>query len=315
MNDFERLLAEQRKKQEQLAKAKRERERRMNYWKVGGALVAFGMVIGLILLMLCTTAIGPGYAGVVYDRTGGLKGETLKPGWHLVDITDHVTEYNISTETQKYTKEQGTNFNISTREGKLVDVDAAFSYHFDFETLPKTFQKFRGRDVQSIIDSYVHERMMASIRAVTPTYGVLDIYGEKQSEINNKVFENFRDSVKDVGIVIETFSFSRIEPDEQTRAAIQNKTDAQQILDTLKIQQEQARVTAETERIKAQGQADAAVIAAQGQAKANNALQESLTPMLLQRQWIEAWKTGGSQVPTYVTGDASNFMMQLPPTK
>jgi hypothetical protein len=34
--------------------------------------------------------------------------------------------------------------------------------------------------------------------------------------------------------------------------------------------------------------------------------------MLLQRQWIEAWKDGGSQVPTYISGPGSDkFMMSI----
>jgi hypothetical protein len=33
--------------------------------------------------------------------------------------------------------------------------------------------------------------------------------------------------------------------------------------------------------------------------------------MLLQQQWIEAWREGGAQVPSYITNGGEKFMMNI----
>ena len=74
-----------------------------------------------------------------------------------------------------------------------------------------------------------------------------------------------------------------------TATAIQNVVNAQNELQRVKIEKEQAEVEAEKARVTAKGKADAAVIEAEGQARANEKLQQSLTPGVLQQRAIEKW--------------------------
>ena len=54
----------------------------------------------------------------------------------------------------------------------------------------------------------------------------MDLVGDKRPEINAKVFEKFRNSLEQFGIVIETFNLSDVVPDEQTKEAIQKVVNA-----------------------------------------------------------------------------------------
>jgi hypothetical protein len=57
--------------------------------------------------------------------------------------------------------------------------------------------------------------------------------------------------------------------------------------------------------VAAKGKADAALIEAEGQAKANEKLQQSLTPGVLKQRAIEKWNGELSKI----SGDAGNFIL------
>lgn len=254
---------------------------------IGGATVVGLAVVGtLIYLLLCLTTIAPGYVGVVYDRSGGLEKETLPPGWHLVSPTKKVTEYPISTETVHYEGDKA--FSIATKDGKVVKAELMYSYHMDEKRIPDVFAKFRGRTDSEIESTYMKDRLSAMIQEITSNYGVLEVYGDKRGEINNKVFESFRKDLDAVGIEIETFNFSKIEPDAESLKAIQSLVDSQLKLEQLRIEKDQAQVTAEKQLVVANGNANAKIAEAQGEAKANAALQQSITPELLKKMEMEA---------------------------
>ena len=66
------------------------------------AIIIFG---GLILALTCTERIPAGYVGVVYNMNGGVDGEVLSQGWHIVSPTKKVTTYSIGIEQSYLTAE------------------------------------------------------------------------------------------------------------------------------------------------------------------------------------------------------------------
>lgn len=101
-----------------------------------------------------------------------------------------------------------------------------------------------------------------------------------------------------------------IDPDDETRAAVQKKVNAQQDLELAKIEQQTANVNAEKEKEvaitkanqekeTAQINAEAKLIEAQAQADANRLISQSLTPELIQQQMYEKWN---GQLPTVQSG-------------
>ena len=73
----------------------------------------------------------------------------------------------------------------------------------------------------------------------------------------------------------------------------------------------QAEAEAKIQVAEATGDAEATLTRARAEAEANRLKQATLTPMLLQQQWIDAWRKGGSQVPTYMAGGGEKFMMNI----
>ena len=171
------------------------------------------------------------------------------------------------------------------------------SYHFDVDVLSETFTKFKGQDGEQIEKTFMRGKLKTYVSDVSSKFSVLDIYGEKRTDLNAAILEYAREKFAEFGIIIDSINVSRIELDTQTAEAIQKKINKQQELEELKLEAQKAEVEAEkllvekqaqadAEILKAQAEADAELIKAQAQAVANRLISESLTSELLQLEKI-----------------------------
>lgn len=78
----------------------------MRYGSVGAVILVLILVVGLLLVGICTERIPTGYVGVVYNMNGGVDGEVLTQGWHVVAPTKKVTTYSIGIEQSYLTAEK-----------------------------------------------------------------------------------------------------------------------------------------------------------------------------------------------------------------
>ena len=285
--------------------------------KIGAFFLAIIMVIGLFGCVICLEQIPAGYVGVVYNMNGGVDGEVLTQGWHLVAPSKRVTEYSIGLEQSYLTaddrgdSEHDESFKVPTSDGKSVTVSLEFSYRFDETRVAETFVMFKGKDGDTIKDEFIKPKVRAWTQEVTASYPVTDVFGDKRTEINAKLDTYLQEKFAEYGIIIDTVNFTEISVDPETEAAIQKKVSAQQELELASIEAETAKIQAEKDRevariaaeknkevaeidaqqklIKAQADADALLIAAQAEAQANREVAASLTPELIEKMMYEAW--------------------------
>lgn len=298
--------------------------------KIGIKFMGVVIFVGVILLFICMERVPAGYVGVVYNMSGGVDGEVLTQGWHIVAPTKKVTTYSIGIEQSYLTSEDkgdsknDESFNIPTSDGKTVKVNLEFSYRFDADRVTDTFVQFKGRSGEDVKDTFIKPKIIAWTQEISATYPVTDIFGDKRTQINAELDTYLKEKFEPYGIIIDTVNFTDISVDEETAAAIQKKVTAQQELElanieaeTAKIQAEKdkqvalieaeknketAEIQAEQKRIQAQGEADAKRIAAEAEAEANRKIAESLTPELIEKLKIEQWngdvpKVQGSSTP------------------
>lgn len=298
--------------------------------KVGAVFLGIVMIVGLIMAFMCMERVPAGYVGVVYNMSGGVDGEVLTQGWHLVSPTKKVTTYSIGIEQSYLTSEdkgdstKDESFNIPTSDGKTVKVNLEFSYRFDAERVTETFVQFKGRSGESVKDTFIKPKIMAWTQEISATYPVTDIFGDKRTQINAELDTYLKEKFAPYGIIIDTVNFTDISVDEETAAAIQKKVTAQQELELANIEAQTAKVQAEKDKqvalieaeknketaaiqaeqakIRAQGEAEAKKIAAQAEADANKKISQSLTPELIEKQKIEKWngdvpKVQGNSTP------------------
>jgi regulator of protease activity HflC (stomatin/prohibitin superfamily) len=268
--------------------------------KLIGAIISGVVILGVIICGVKSAhVIKPGYVGIIYSMDGGVKNTVLSQGLHFVNPISSVNQYSVAT-TQAYlskSSKEGSkeddSFNIPTSDGKTVNVDLEFSYHFDADRLPQTFTKFGGQDGKTIEDTFIRGKIKAWTSEVSSTFSVIDIYGDKRSELNAKVLEHVKQNFDEYGIVIDSVNFSRIDLDDATAKAIQDRINMQQQLETSKLQAQKAEIDAQ-----------AKVTQAKGDAEANDALSKSIDQSILEQKFIDKWD---GHMPT-VTGSNGNMM-------
>lgn len=274
--------------------------------KIGANLLAVVLVFGLICGITCLEKVPAGYVGVVYNMNGGVDGEVLTQGWHLVSPTKKVTTYSIGIEQSYLTAEEkgdspnDESFSIPTSDGKTVRVNLEFSYRFDEDRVAQTFVMFKGKSGESIKDTFIKPKIVAWTQEVSANYPVTDIFGDKRTEINAELDIYLRDKFDQYGIIIDTVNFTDISVDSETAAAIQKKVTAQQELELANIEAQTAKVNANKEKevaqieaekaiIEAEAEAEVIRIAAEAEADANRKIAGSLTNELIEKIKYEQW--------------------------
>lgn len=71
---------------------------------LGAVVFALILIVGLVVVVSCTARIPAGYVGVVYNMDGGVDGEKLSQGWHIVAPTKKITTYSIGIENRFHFK-------------------------------------------------------------------------------------------------------------------------------------------------------------------------------------------------------------------
>lgn len=270
--------------------------------------IAIGVVIALVIFscLMCLEKIPAGYIGVVYSLDGGVDGEILQQGWHLVAPTKKVTTYSIGIEQSYLTADdkgdspKDESFNVPTSDGKTVTVDLEFSYKFDESRIADTFVRFKGQSGEKVKDNFIKPKIVAWTQEVTAHYPVTDIFGDQRTAINAELDVYLKEKFEPYGIIIDTVNFTDISVDAATAAAIQKKVNAQQELELAKIEAETALIQAEKDRKVAEIEAEKLLIAAKAEAEANNILSKSLTSQLIEKMRVEKWN---GTYPEVVGGD------------
>lgn len=284
---------------------------------VGAIVLAFVLIFGLIVTFTCIEKVPTGKVGVVYSMNGGVTGEVLGQGFHLVAPTKHVTEYEVGiqqsylTSDDKGDSESDESFMASSSEGKAVKLDLTFTYQYDANRVTDVFTTFMGKSGKEVKDSFIKPNVISWTKEIISRYKVADMLGEKRADINAEITEYLAKKADPYGIIITNASLIDISVDEQTEKAINDKIKAVQDAERQAVENQmnvdKATADAEARRIKAQGRADAKLIEAEAESEANRKLNESLTGNILKQNYIEKWD---GKMPTY-NGGGSNTIVDL----
>lgn len=268
--------------------------------KIGGTIVGILMAVGLICLVISIERIPVGYEGVVYKMSGGVTGETLSQGWHLVSPTKKVKEFTVSNEQLVLTKDKrdgsksDESFKVATADDASIAVSFQMSYRYDPKAIVDTYKKFRGMNGEDIVNQRVKTVLKSKISEVTTDYTMMDIYSGNRSEINNKITEYLNeDFLNTYGIEVLDASIIDVHPDDKLKEAIDNRVTALQQKQQAQAEQERIKVEAETKLIQAENEAAIKIKEAEAEAEANRVVSASITDELIRMTEAEARKTHG----------------------
>ena len=297
--------------------------------KATGSTVVVLLVIAAIL-----TTLGAGLVyvesserGVVRTiRAGGVRPEALEPGLHwIIPVVEQVVTYSISNQTytmsavsQEGQVQGDDSIRARTKDGQEVIIDASVIYQIDPAKVVPLHIVWQNR----YEDGFVRPESRGIIRDAVSQYGVEEVVSTKRVEIVNIITEELGRSLAENDLRLLDFVLRDIHFSEGYAAAVEQKQIAEQQAQQARLTVEQKKQEAEQARQVAQGQADAAVIAAKGaaeariiqaqaEAQANQLLAESLTPALVQYQYVLRLAPG---VQTIFIPSGNQFILPLPDT-
>lgn len=279
-----------------------------------------GLYLGLPLAMLlvattCLKRIDPGHVGIVVDLYGKDKGVQSLPvvtGMNFFNpITTEIFEYPTFVQTAVWTKDpaEGSPLNeeisFSSKEGLVITADISLSYQLIAERVPAFYVKFRSDRLYGFTHGFLRNIARDAFNEESVRYTVEELYSLKKEECLARVRDRMNTQVRSFGVEVQQFGFVGAPRLPQNVVdSINSKIKA--IQDAIRVENELRAVEAEAKK---------KVAEAEGIAKANTAIQQSVTPTVLewkrlemQRMAVEKWN---GQMPMYSGSGAVPFI-QLP---
>lgn len=296
-----------------------------------GGLSTAAVVLVVAALLLTTIGAGivfiePDELGVVVTvlGSGGIRPDPLDSGLHwIVPFAERVERYPRTNQTYTMSSviDEGEangddSIQVRTKDGQQVYIDASVIYAVDPTKVVKLYSTWRF----NYEDLFVRTQARGIIRDVASQYGVEEIVSTKRSELEQLVTERMLEVFSENNLVLRDFVLRNIRFSDEYAAAVEQKQIAEQQAQQAAFVVEQKKQEAEQARQVAQGSADAAVIAskgeaealliqAQAQAEANRVIAQSLTPELVQYQYILKLSPN---VQTIFIPSGNQFILPLP---
>ena len=183
------------------------------------------------------------------------------------------------------------------------------NYSVQREKVPSIFSKYR-RPLEDIEEGFLKTAVYDAFRLATNKYTADELIGNRQA-YEVEVRKLLDGQLLKEGFVINQFTSNLVYP-ETFKKSIEAKNNAVQNSLMAENKVRQAEAEAKIKVAQAEGEAQSLITTAKAEAEANRLRQSTLTPLLLQQQWIEAWKAGGSKVPNYIGGPGGDkFMLNI----
>jgi regulator of protease activity HflC (stomatin/prohibitin superfamily) len=203
-----------------------------------------------------------------------------------------------------------------TSDGQRIFVDSSTIYRIDQTRILDIHRQWQNRYQADLIQP----RVRGTIRDSVSQYRVEEVLSTRRFEMASQITETLRGVLEQNGLILVDFVLRDITFTDEYGQSIEQKQIAEQLALQAAFVVQQRKQEAEQARQVAQGQADAAVIAAKGaaearlieanaEAQANQLLAASLTPTLLQYQYIIRLAPG---VQTIFIPTDNQFILPLP---
>lgn len=238
-------------------------------------------------------SIGAGDVGVQFSRMSGVLPEELDEGWHwVIPGLVQITHYSIRSQTYTMSATLGEGVIrdadtlwVPTTEGLKVGMDLTVRYRLKPETVDQVHQKI-GPD---FVEKILRPSIRATLRLIVSEYGIMDVYGPKREEIQQKAETKLKERLAKDGIEIESIMLRDVFFTPEYQKSIENKQIAQQQAQQMEFVLEKEQKEAERKKIEAEGVKNATIIKAEGQAQALEEINRMLSrnENLLQYMYID----------------------------
>ena len=260
-------------------------------------------LLGLLICLLgCVSSVPANHVGIVYSPFGGTKEQTIGEGFTFKNPLDRI--YTISTETQTKTVD---NLTTQTKDAQYVTSSLDIKYKVSEQNAYLIFKQYKTLDNMS--NNLIVSTTQRVLEHVTTKYNVIDILGEKRSEIYSELKSALQQELALYGVEFDSITINDMNAGEKLEAAIEAEAVARKEVETAEQQLLKAETEAKQKSVQAKAEQEAAkieaetkIIEAEAAKKANELISQSLTDEVLRQQYIAKWN---GELPQYYGGDAS----------
>jgi regulator of protease activity HflC (stomatin/prohibitin superfamily) len=262
---------------------------------LGGALA----ILLTIFLVSSCERIDAGHVGVKVNLYGDDKG--------VADVTEvtGIVFYNplsssiyefptfIQHKEYKKTDEGDDSFVVNSKDGSEFHVSPIINYSVKREKVPYIFGKYR-RSLTEIENGFLKTNIYDAFRMTANAYTAEELISNRQL-FETKVRQTLDAGLIKEGFVINQLTSNLVYPNTFKRAIEAKNNAVQQALmaeNRVKTAEAQAKIKVAT----AEGNAQSLLIQAKATAEANSLKQRTLTPLLLQLEYINKWD---GKLPVY----------------
>ena len=274
-------------------------------------LLGFAAMIAMSTIFSSCERIDAGHVGVKVNLYGNGKGvDDVAECAGLVfynPLSTRIYEFPYFVQHKEYvkTEDMDNSFVVNSRDGSEFHVSPMINYTVQRDKIPYVFAKYR-RSLQEIEDGFIKTAIYDAFRMTANSYTAEELVSNRQ-EFENRVKRTLDSAILKEGFVISQLT-SNLGYPESFKNAIINKNNAVQAALMAENQVKTAEAQAKIKVATAQGNAEAMLTEVRAKAEANKLEQASLTPMLLQKQWIEKWD---GALPTTQLANGTGMMLNM----
>ena len=257
-------------------------------------------VLGFILLVVLFNScerIDAGHVGVKVNQYGDNKGvDDVVAVTGMVfynPITTKVYEFPTFIQHKEY--KDGNSFVVNSKDGSEFSVSPIMNYSVQREKVPAIFAKYR-RPLEDIEEGFLKTAVYDAFRLATNKYTADELISNR-AVFEVEVRRLLDNSLLKEGFVINQFTSNLVYP-ETFKKSIEAKNNAVQAALRAENEVKTAEAQAKIKVATAEGNAQAMLTSAKAEAESNRMKQQTLTPLLLQLEYINKWD---GKLPVYGT--------------
>lgn len=256
--------------------------------------------------------VPPGNVGIMVNTLGGDKGvdaQQLPVGRYYVGWYSTLYNFPVFMQNYTWTKQSTRNggldesISFQTADGLTANADMGISYQIEPDKVATVFQTYR-RGIDEITDTFLHNMVRDALVKEASSKPIEYVYGAGKAELISSVQRDVSNQVEPIGIKIDkVYWIGEIRLPDQVLQSINAKNAAIQNAAKVENEVQQSKAQAQKDVAESEGRAASIRNIADAQAYANQKVQQSLTPELVQYKAIEKWNgvlpqmTGGNAIP------------------
>ncbi len=259
---------------------------------ITGGVVGF---IALIFLFMSCERIDAGHVGVKVNQYGDNKGvDNVVAVTGMVFYNPFTTKiYEFPTFIQHKEYVGDNSFIVNSKDGSEFAVSPIMNYSVQRDKVPAIFSKYR-RPLEDIEEGFLKTAVYDAFRLATNKYTADELISNR-AVFEVEVRRLLDNSLLKEGFVINQFTSNLVYP-ETFKKSIEAKNNAVQAALRAENEVKTAEAQAKIKIATAEGNAQALLTSAKAEAEANRMKQQTLTPLLIQMEYVNKWD---GKLPVY----------------